>query len=508
MTSKAKLFLLLFLATFLFSGALQSALAEACPKGQILDGTGTCVDCDEMGMIWDDSKQSCICGNCRKLANGTCKWCYEDGLECDANGKCVDNPVVQGSIKQKEKPSDSVPEKCPPGQEVHEKRCVSCEQLGRVWDEKKGICVCEPCTREVNGKCRWCYEDDMACGDDGQCLKTVISHDKTSTTQGGDQRDTGAIPGGDGRVIVDDFSRIWDQNQDQVINDRRISDGLIIKELSPVIERILIPIVIESSSSSSTSTFQSPDQISRIKSRIDNDLENAKRNINKINQYNNNNRLDIKNLDRQINKIKSRPYLTPAQKQSLERLIKIRDSRDKCKRELDERNKRVRSDHRKLISRKNEVDRNRKQKTFNENAEHKRKQDRFNQEVEHKRNQQRFNEQAEHRRKQEEMNRQKERERLEKAENERKQQEMNRKKEEQRRKAQEEESRIPRQPTPPSPSSDCVNGIRENSSAWTRLNQTQKNEMLRRKASFDAWNRDHPGQFKHYPPQMLEMFCQ
>jgi septal ring factor EnvC (AmiA/AmiB activator) len=194
-------------------------------------------------------------------------------------------------------------------------------------------------------------------------------------------------------------------------------------------------------------------------------------------------------LDKQINILKNKPYLTPSQKASLDKLSKIKKEREDCQKDLAEKKKRIRSDDRKLTANKREIEQSGKQNRFNEECQHKRKQDAFNRDAEHKR-------------KQEEMNQRKERERLERADNERKQQEMNRRKEEER------QRRPSPEPSPPPSQSDCVDGVRVNSPSWTRLNQTQKNEMLRRKASFDAWNRDHPGQLKSYPSQMLEMFCQ
>lgn len=506
MKKKLMCSLWLFLTLLCFPQLTLSATIEPCPKGQARDEIGICVECEEIGRTWDETSSSCVCGRCRREVSGQCKWCYEDRMECDPSGKCLQ--TTSAGVPE-DKIVDSEPEKCPRGQVREGLRCVSCEQHGKVWDEAKGSCICEPCTREFNGKCRWCYEDDMACGDGGQCLPTVISSDPKPPDTGGDTREPGPGLGSDGRIMIDDFSKIWDQQKDQVIDDRRISDGLIIRELVPVIDTILVPVVIDkgghsstSSHSSSSSVIPGSDQLSRQRAKIDSDLANTKRNMKTVNRYNNNNRLDIKMLDKQINILKNKPYLTPSQKAFLDKLSKIKKEREDCQKDLAEKKKRVRSDDRKLTANKREIEQSGKQNRFNEECQHKRKQDVFNRDAEHRRKQEKFNEQVEHKRKQEEMNQRKERDLFERDENKRKQEEMNRIKKE------ESQRRPSPEPSPTPSQSDCVDGVRVNSPSWTRLNQTQKNEMLRRKASFDAWNRDHPGQFKSYPSQMLEMFCQ
>jgi len=65
---------------------------------------------------------------------------------------------------------------CPDGEQFDRVllRCRSCESFRKIWDPRTKTCGCEPCQVEVEGSCRPCYEDGMACVR-GECVETAES---------------------------------------------------------------------------------------------------------------------------------------------------------------------------------------------------------------------------------------------------------------------------------------------------------------------------------------------
>lgn len=77
-------------------------------------------------------------------------------------------------------PGGSPQVNCPPGQGLDDQgRCVDCDDMDKIWDNSKASCVCEPCQRQINGKCRWCVDDGMICNDQGECEQPRTASDNT-----------------------------------------------------------------------------------------------------------------------------------------------------------------------------------------------------------------------------------------------------------------------------------------------------------------------------------------